>query len=161
MAEIALGYHTAQITGANLAYATANGILTDYALFDTVENFNPQYEKGLAVFGPTLRGRRGAHVLYKTKTFNLAITNNDIIGKTSEKLAANILVVNEQDLSGFLISFWNATFKYLCRSNKGVFTGLNYVEVYSEQNPFPLEHIDNILYLPLIKLQLKQVEPST
>lgn len=161
MAEISLGYYTAQITGANLAYATANGIFTDYAQFETVENFPPVLEKILTVFGPTKRGRRGAHTLHKTKTFNIVIANNDIYGKVSETLAANILVFKEEDLSGFLISFWNSQFKYLCRADRGDFTGLNYVEVYSEQSAFPIEYMDSILYLPLIKFQLKQMESYT
>lgn len=173
MAEIILGYNDTELTGSLVCTEILDEfgnptnpptisapVFIDYAFFDTVKSFPPVLQKDLANF-KTLRGRRGNHTLARRRIYNITLADNDIWKKKSSIYVSDILEVRDNFLSGFLKEFWEAQYKYILKMNQGVFNGLTFDCVETEQTEFPVEYMDDILFLPLLNFTLISTEPYT
>lgn len=93
----------------------------------------------------TLRGKNIKHIINKSKVHNITISADEI---DSAALA-------------FLESFWAANYQYIAYmyTYQADWSGLSYIEVYEDNDAFPVEYIEDLTMFPEVKFKLVEVEP--
>lgn len=108
-------------------------------LFETVKITDP-ISTTTRVQGTLLNGRVYDHKLYSRKFIEITISADEIDGS----------------ILGSLQSFWKAEVRYI--AYKSTPTWGNYIQVYTDSGDFPINYLEDLLFLREVTFKLYYVE---